>query len=66
VIAGDEQPPSVHALAHAANTFLGNVGKTVFYSDPIEASSVDQTQSLRELVGDIDAGKGRNADHPGR
>ena len=57
VIAGDEQPPSVHALAHAANTFLGNVGKTVFYSDPIEASSVDQTQSLRELVGDIDAGK---------
>jgi len=57
VIAGDEQPPSVHALAHAANNFLGNVGKTVFYSDPIEANSVDQTQSLRELVGDIDAGK---------
>src|SRR5262249_30369473 len=57
VIAGDEQPTAVHALAHAANSFLGNVGKTVFYSDPIEASSVDQTQSLRELVGDIDAGK---------
>src|SRR6185436_9831455 len=57
VIAGDEQPPAVHALAHAANSFLGNVGKTVFYSDPIEANSVDQTQSLRELVGDIDAGK---------
>ena len=57
VIAGDEQPPAVHALAHAANNFLGNVGKTVFYSDPIEANSVDQTQSLRELVGDIDAGK---------
>jgi molybdopterin-containing oxidoreductase family iron-sulfur binding subunit len=57
VIAGDEQPPAVHALVHAANNFLGNVGKTVFYSDPIEANSVDQTQSLRELVGDIDAGK---------
>jgi len=57
VIAGDEQPPSVHALAHAANSFLGNVGKTVFYSDPIEANSVDQTQSLRELVGDIDGGR---------
>ncbi len=57
VIAGDEQPPAVHALAHAANAFLGNVGKTVFYSDPLEANSVDQTQSLRELVGDIDAGK---------
>ncbi|HEX3231008.1 MAG TPA: 4Fe-4S dicluster domain-containing protein, partial [Pyrinomonadaceae bacterium] len=57
VIAGDEQPPAVHALAHAANSFLGNVGKTVFYSDPIEANSVDQTQSLRELVGDIDGGR---------
>ncbi|HYV24890.1 MAG TPA: 4Fe-4S dicluster domain-containing protein, partial [Pyrinomonadaceae bacterium] len=75
VIAGDEQPPSVHALAHAANSALGNVGKTVFYTEPLEANSVDmrlanqllfadidanpptQTQSLRELVGDIDAGK---------
>jgi molybdopterin-containing oxidoreductase family iron-sulfur binding subunit len=57
VIVGDEQPPEVHAAAHAMNAALGNVGKTVFYSDPIEANSVDQTQSLRELVGDIDAGK---------
>ena len=57
VIAGDEQPASVHALAHIFNDSLGNVGKTVFYTDPIEANSIDQTQSLRELVGDIDAGK---------
>ena len=57
VIAGDEQSPAVHALAHAANNALGNVGKTVFYSEPLEVNSVDQTQSLRELVTDIDAGK---------
>ncbi|HXI26019.1 MAG TPA: TAT-variant-translocated molybdopterin oxidoreductase, partial [Pyrinomonadaceae bacterium] len=57
VIAGDEQPSIIHALAHTANSALGNVGKTVFYSDPLEANSVDQTQSLRDLVGDIDAGK---------
>ncbi|HYX27808.1 MAG TPA: 4Fe-4S dicluster domain-containing protein, partial [Pyrinomonadaceae bacterium] len=57
VIAGNEQPPEIHALAQAANNALGNVGKTVFYSDPLEANSVDQMQSLRELVGDIDAGK---------
>lgn len=57
VIAGDEMPPAIHALAHAMNATLGNVGKTVFYSDPVEANSVDQIQSLRELVGDIDAGK---------
>jgi len=57
VIAGNEAPPVVHALAHAMNEALGNVGKTVFYTDPIEANPVDQTQSLRELVQDIDAGR---------
>jgi molybdopterin-containing oxidoreductase family iron-sulfur binding subunit len=57
VIVGDDQPPAIHAFAHTANAALGNVGKTVFYTDPVEANSVDQTQSLRELVTDIDAGK---------
>ena len=57
VIVGDEQPAIVHALAHQANAWLGNVGKTVFYTEPLEANSVDQTQSLRELVNDIDANK---------
>src|SRR5438132_147888 len=57
VIVGDEQPPIIHTLAHFMNYDLGNVGKTVFYTDPIEANSVDQTQSLRELVDDIDAGR---------
>jgi molybdopterin-containing oxidoreductase family iron-sulfur binding subunit len=57
VIVGDDQPPLIHALAHAINDALGNVGKTVFYTDPIEANSVDQTHSLRELVNDIDAGR---------
>ncbi len=57
VIVGADQPPLIHALAHAMNAALGNVGKTVFYTDPLEANSVDQTQSLRELVTDIDGGK---------
>jgi molybdopterin-containing oxidoreductase family iron-sulfur binding subunit len=57
ILAGDEAPPYVHACAHAMNDKLGNVGKTVFYTDPLEANSVDQTQSLRELVSDIDGGK---------
>jgi MoCo/4Fe-4S cofactor protein with predicted Tat translocation signal len=56
VIAGDDQPPIVHAATHQANAMLGNVGKTVFYTDPVEANSVDQAQSLRELVNDIDGG----------
>ncbi|MEK6333596.1 MAG: TAT-variant-translocated molybdopterin oxidoreductase [Acidobacteriota bacterium] len=57
VIVGDDQPPVIHALAHSMNAALGNVGKTVFYTDPIEANSVDQAQSLQELVNDIDGGK---------
>lgn len=57
VIAGNEAPPAVHALAHAMNAALGNVGKTVKYTDPIEANSVDQRQSLSDLVNDIDAGR---------
>jgi MoCo/4Fe-4S cofactor protein with predicted Tat translocation signal len=56
VIAGDCQPPIVHALAHVMNASLGNVGKTVFYTDPIEVSPVDQLASLHDLVKDLDAG----------
>ena len=57
VIAGEQQPAFVHALAHAMNAALGNVGKTVEYTDPVEANPVNQTASLRELVGDLYAGK---------
>jgi MoCo/4Fe-4S cofactor protein with predicted Tat translocation signal len=57
ITVGDDQPPAIHAMAHAMNAALGNVGKTVFYTDPIEANSIDQTQSLRDLVNDIDGGK---------
>jgi molybdopterin-containing oxidoreductase family iron-sulfur binding subunit len=56
VIAGEHQPPAVHALAHAINSTLGNTGKTVFYSDPIEVEPVDQAASLADLVKDLDAG----------
>jgi MoCo/4Fe-4S cofactor protein with predicted Tat translocation signal len=57
VIAGEEQPPAVHALAHAMNTALGNVGKTVHYTEPLEANPVNEMESLRDLVNDINAGK---------
>ena len=57
VIAGDCQSPVVHALAHAMNHALGNVGKTVDYTESIEAEPVAQTESLRELVRDMDAGQ---------
>ncbi len=57
VIAGEHQPAAVHALAHAINQALGNVGKTVFYTDPVDANPVNQTESLKDLVADMRAGK---------
>ncbi|HEV3238159.1 MAG TPA: TAT-variant-translocated molybdopterin oxidoreductase, partial [Gemmataceae bacterium] len=57
IVAGDGQPPVVHALAHAINHLLGNVGKTVVYTAPIEARPVNQLASLKELVHDIEGGE---------
>ena len=57
VIAGDHQPPAVHALAHAINAKLGNVGKTVFYTDTVDANPVNQTESLKDLVAEMRAGR---------
>jgi molybdopterin-containing oxidoreductase family iron-sulfur binding subunit len=57
VIAGDHQPPVVHALANAMNQLLGNVGKTVFYTDPVDANPTNQNESIKDLVTDIGAGK---------
>ena len=57
VIAGDHQPPELHALAYMLNQQLGNVGKTVFYTDPVDANPVNQLDSIKELAGDIRAGK---------
>ena len=57
VVAGEGQPPVVHALAHAMNGALGNAGQTVFYADPIEAHPADQMQSMRDLTGAMNAGQ---------
>lgn len=53
IIAGEEQPPIVHALAHAINEALGNVGRTVFYTDPVHANPTDQLAGLKELTNDM-------------
>ena len=56
IIAGDGQPAVVHALAHAMNEALGNVGRTVIYTNTVEAAPIDQVQSLRDLASDMNAG----------
>ena len=57
VVAGLEQPPSVHALAHAMNAVLGNVGRTVTYTSPVLAQPANHLESLDSLVRDMAAGK---------
>lgn len=56
VIAGAGQPAAVHAIAHAINQALGAVGKTVSYTDPVEANPVNQLASLKELAQDLSSG----------
>ncbi len=59
VIPGENQTPGVHVLAHAMNAALGNAGKTVFYTEPLEVEPVDQVASLRELAAAMKAGQVR-------
>jgi molybdopterin-containing oxidoreductase family iron-sulfur binding subunit len=57
VIAGETQPAEVHALAHAMNVALGNVERTVIYTDPVEASPAEHVESIKQLAADMAAGR---------
>jgi len=58
VIGGEQQDPSVAALALAINNALGNVGKTVAVSsEPLNPLPSDQAADFRSLVADLNAGK---------
>lgn len=57
VIAGDYQPPIVHALTHAINQALDNVGQTVSYIAPIAANPTNQIESLSALTAAMNAGE---------
>src|SRR4051812_30544095 len=60
VLAGRQQSAAVHALAFAMNQALGNVGKTITYSEALDyhpPNHQGDIASLRDLVKDIDAGK---------
>lgn len=57
VLAGDGQPPVVHALVHAINDALGSAGATVEYIPPVVARPADPFAELRELVTEMEAGQ---------
>ncbi len=57
VMAGEYQPAAVHALAHAMNQALGNIGATVSYNPSIDPRPAEQHASLAELAGAMEAGQ---------
>jgi molybdopterin-containing oxidoreductase family iron-sulfur binding subunit len=57
VIPGEYAAPAVHAAAYAINQALGNVGKTVVYTDPVNPMPSIQGDDLKALVADMSAGK---------
>jgi molybdopterin-containing oxidoreductase family iron-sulfur binding subunit len=57
VIPGEFAAPAVHEAVFAINQALGNVGKTVVYTDPVNPMPSIQGDDLKSLVADMNAGK---------
>jgi MoCo/4Fe-4S cofactor protein with predicted Tat translocation signal len=57
VIPGEQQPPDVHLAAIAINEALGNVGKTVVYTETVNPLPSQQNADFKSLVADMNAGK---------
>jgi molybdopterin-containing oxidoreductase family iron-sulfur binding subunit len=57
VIPGEHQIPQVHLAAIAINQALGNVGKTVVYTETVNPMPTIQTNDLKSLIADMNAGK---------
>ncbi|HEY3602999.1 MAG TPA: TAT-variant-translocated molybdopterin oxidoreductase, partial [Chthoniobacterales bacterium] len=56
VIAGETQPPEVHALVAQINASLGNTGATIRHHAPVAAQPVNQLDSLKTLVDEMRGG----------
>ncbi len=55
IVAGQGQPPALHALVHLVNHALGNTGKAVRYVAPFDASG-EGPSGIVELAASIRAG----------
>ncbi|MFN7017193.1 MAG: TAT-variant-translocated molybdopterin oxidoreductase, partial [Fimbriimonadales bacterium] len=53
VIVGEAQPPAVHAMAHAINAHLGNIGRTVVFTAPPEEKPTLHLQEIKQLADDL-------------
>ena len=56
VIVGRQSPAALHAIAHAINHQLGNLGSTVEITEPIEPAIAERAGTLAELVTAMRAG----------
>lgn len=56
VVAGDEQPPQVHALTYAINHALDSSGETITFREPVSTAPIDTIADLRELTSAMHAG----------
>jgi molybdopterin-containing oxidoreductase family iron-sulfur binding subunit len=56
VLVGDGQPPALHALGHALNHALGNVGNAVRSTDLLDATAENGGVAFKRLVDDMAAG----------
>ena len=57
VLAGENQPPEVHAIAHALNQHLGAVGTTVNLIEPVLNGPLNAREDFLSLVKDMHDGK---------
>lgn len=53
VIAGEQQPASIHALAFALNRALGNIGRTLHFTEPVLARATGGLE-LEDLVAAVE------------
>ena len=57
VIPGEQAAPGVHLAAIAINQALGNVGKTVVYTETVNPMPTVQMDEMKQLVEDLNGGK---------
>ncbi|MEO6600554.1 MAG: 4Fe-4S dicluster domain-containing protein, partial [Polyangiaceae bacterium] len=56
IVPGSHQPAEVHALAARLNAVLGNVGRTVFYTEDEDAEELSDVLALKSLTEELNAG----------
>ena len=54
ILAGESQPPEVHALVHLMNQTLGNNGETITFTE--QGSDIQSLDSIKSLCDEISAG----------